>query len=481
MKVTNISKEQVLKNSFWKFSEGIGVQVCQLVITIVLARLLTPHDYGLMAIIFVATNFMSLFVTSSVSSYLVYIKDIKKEDFFTAGVCNMFVALFLVIILLLSAPYIAAFYDAPELTPLIRAMSVVVPFGAMSSLYNAYAIKFSMHKSLFYRNMISVPISGTLALVLAYLGMGIWALVCQQIVYNALLAIIIILTIKVKLEGKWRFDVSRLKTMWSYGIYTILSTLVAFISDSLSDLFIGKKINPVQLGYYNRGTMFPATLFNSINNVISNVLFPAFASYNSDIGLLKEKIRKTIRLLYSIAFPVLMGLIVCAPTLVDGLLTEKWNNSIPIIQIICLYFMIIPYLQTCSQVFLAVGDVKIRTLGEIIKLVLTIISLILLIGYGIIGVAFARVFVGLLMAIYTNILLRNRIKYTFGELLSDLSKPAVVSILMAAIIYPFVYLNVNSLFILSVQVALGICLYFIFSKLVRNKELLEIIKRIVRK
>lgn len=481
MEVKNISQSQVIRNSFWKFCESIGFQLLMLVITIILARLLTPKDYGMMAIIMIATNFLTLFVNSSIAGYLIYKRDIRKEDFLTAIVCNLCVALFLVAVLIIAARPIAVYYSSPALTPMIKAMSVIIPFSSVSSVYNAYAMKMSMFKTLFIRNIISAPISGILALFLAYSGFGVWALVWQQISYNILLAFIVILTIKIKIDGNWEIDITSLRDMWSFGSFTLIATIIAFISDSISDLVIGKRINASQLGLYSRGNQFPSTIFSSVNNVISNVFFPAFASYGHDIALLKEKCRKSIRIVYSLASPILFGLIGCASPMIRVLLTDKWAESIPIVQIICLYFLAIPFLQMTSQVLLAVGWVKLRMVGELVKMIVTFALLFYMVRYGIEGVAWSRVCVGWIMAAFTLTIIRFVMKYNLKEFISDLYKPIIASVIMTLLISLILYLPFSNLIILIIQVPAGIAVYFLISILINNYELFELMKQLILK
>lgn len=481
MEIKNISQAQVIRNSFWKFCESIGVQLLMLVITIVLARLLTPKDYGMMAIIVIATNFLTLFVNSSIAGYLIYKQDIRKQDFYTAIICNISVALLLVLILLFFAKYIAIFYSSPSLTPMIMAMSAIIPFSAVSSVYNAYAMKMSMFKKLFLRNIISGPIAGILALYLAYAGFGVWALVWQQITYNVLLSIIIILTIKVQLDGEWKLDFGSLRKMWTFGSFTLLATMIAFISDSISDLLVGKRISTSQLGIYSRGNQFPNTLFSSVNTVISNVFFPAFASYGHDIKLLKDKCRKSIRIIYSLACPLLFGLIVCASPMIRVLLTDKWAQSIPIVQIVCLYFLAVPFLQMTSQALLAVGSVKIRMIGEIVKMIFTFSLLFYLIKYGISGVAWSRVLVGWIMVIFTLIIIHKIMGYSGWDFIKDLYKPLLSSAAMALIISPILTLPIDNLSILLLQIFFGIVIYFIISKIFKNNELFELMTGLILK
>lgn len=478
MEISGISRSQVIRNSIWKFSETIGVQLFQAIITIILARLLSPNDYGLMSIIMIATNFLALFVNSGISSYLVYLKDIKKQDFLTALIFNLVVSLLLMGLLIGGAGFVAKFYNAPQLTPMIMVTSSILPLGAISSVYNSYAIKMSLHKSLFYRNMIAVPISGILSVVLALEGFGIWTLVINILVYNVLLTIIIALSIKINIDGYWRFEFESLKKMCSYGFFTLLSTIVAFISDNISDLFIGKKINASQLGVYNRGRNFPDYIFSSVNTVISTVLFPAFASYNQDISELKSKCRKSLKLLNTIAFPILFGFIACAPSFVYVVLTDKWSECIPIIQIICLYYCFVPFLQIGSQIYLAIGKTKIRAYGEFIKLSVTLIFLAIFIKYGIIGIAFAKFLVGFVMFLYSVILNYRFMKYNILELLIDCYKPLLSATLMAVAIYPLTYLHLDRLVILIIQILVGVVIYTISSLILKNEDVNELVRKL---
>lgn len=481
MEVKNVSGNQVVKNSFWKFCESIGVQLIQLIVTLILARLLGPNDYGLMAIVFVAVNFVSLFINASIASYLVYITNIKKSDFFTCLIVNLAVALLLVICLFIAAPYIAEFYAREELTSLLRIMSVIIPFSSISSVYNAYAVKMSLHKKLFFRNIISIPISGIVALTMAYSGFGVWSLIAQQIVYNVLLASIIVITIKITIDGTWLFDKHMLKPMFAYGGTTLLTTFIGFISDNINDLLIGKKIDSVNLGYYNRGNTFPGVLANVLNNLASNVFFPAFSSYKDDISDLKAKFRKSITILYYICFPMFLGMSVCSEAFVNAVLTEKWYGAIPVIQLTCIYYCAIPFLQICSQVFLALGKLKIRAVGEIVKMVLTILLLFAVIDYGITAVAFARVVLAVCLVLFTCAISYHYFKYTFVEFLKDILPPFCLSAFMAASIYFITYFQLKALHTLLIQVVVGIIIYTAAMKLCCPKRLSMLASMLAKK
>ena len=479
MEINKLSGKEVLRNSIWKLFESIGSSGIQFLVTVILARLLTPHDYGLMAIVLVVITFLGLFINSGIASYLVFIKDIRKEDFLTAIIINIAASIVLLFLLIISADKIASYYSAPSLTPLITTMAITLPFNAISSVYNAYAAKLSHFKTLFIRNMVALPTSGVIAMIMAYTGFGVWALVAQQVSSSILLAVIMILSIKINIDGHWQFKASAVRPMLSYGGFTLLATIIAFISDNISDLLIAKKINPQQLGYYNRGGHFPSSFSNIANNVLCGVLFPAFASYSSNISELKEKFRKTVRLLYYGMFPLFMGLIACSKPLVLTLLTEKWADSIPIMQIICLFFMAIPFLQTGSQACLATGYVKLRMAGELVKMAFTIPLLFFFVNYGIEAVAFSRVLVNIILIVYSMILNRIIMGYRVSEFISDMLKPFLVGAIVFICIYPLTYLNIDSVYILILQLLIGVTSYYICMKILKIEEMHEMMEMVL--
>lgn len=481
MQVEKVSRDQVVKNSFWKFLESIGIQVVQLVVTVILARLLGPDDYGLMTLVLVSVNFLSLFVSSSISSYLVYIRDIRKQVFLTALVSNVIVSFILFIILFAFADRIADYYNAPQLSSLLRVMSFVLPFNSVSAIYNSYAQKMSLFRTLFVRNMIALPTSGVFALIAAFYGLGVWALVIQQFAYSLLLCIIVVITIKVTVEGEWHFEKEQIVPMFRYGGMVLVTTFIAFVSDNLSDLLIGKRINAEQLGYYNRGHHFPSTISSVVNNVVAGVLFPAFASYNSELKELKVKFSKSIRILYNTVLPILSGMIACADPMVKAVLSEKWIGSIPIVQIICLYFCALPLLQTSSQITLAIGRLSLRTLGETIKMVTTIIALLCLIDYGIIAVAFARLLVNILLVIITLIINKIIIGYGFFDFLMDIYKPLIVGGIVFLCLYPLSMLSISPWIILMAQFVIGALIYFFCIYLFKIEELKDLFTLILAK
>ena len=481
MQIEKLSRSQVLSNSFWKFFESAGVQFLQMLVTIILARLLSPDDYGLMALVLVVISFLGFFVSSGIGSYLIYINNIRKQDFFTALVFNVVLSVLLVLFLIICADDIATYYTSPVLKDLILAMAITLPFNAISSIYNAYAMKMSMFKALFIRNIVALPVSGIVALIFAFSGFGVWSLVYYQIVYRVLLAAIIVGTVKVEVEGEWIINTNIFIPMIKFGGFTFLSTVIAFISDSISDLLIGKKFSKDQLGLYSRGGTFPGAFMSVVNSVLSESLLVAFASYNSDIYELKTKFSKTVRLLNFALLPLLFALIACAKPLVLILLTSKWIGIVPVIQLYCLYYCFIPFLQTSSQMSLAMGYVKLRTLGEFIKMTVTIISLYVSLDYGILAVVFGRIIVNFSLLIYTTIANRYIIHYGIGQTVCDFFQPLLLGLLVFSGTYLINYIPVDTFILIILQVLLGLSIYVLYYKLFKINEIRELLTMLYAK
>lgn len=476
MSTVGLSGSKVFSNVWWKFCETYGVQIIQIVLSIILARLLTPNDYGMMAIVFICINFISIFIQSGINSALIFKKEISKTDFISALWANIGLSLFFAGIIAFGAEQISLFYKTPALKGLIQVASLSVPLMALTAVYESYAAAKSQFKKLFIRNLVAAPISGILGIASAYWGFGVWALIVQQLSYAAIMSLVLVLSIKI--DGKGTFSFKTVRSMLSFGTYTVLSTFIAFISDNISDALIGKKIDSKDLGLYNKGNRFPGLIAGTVNSVIAGVMFPAFVSYRDNVDLLKEKSRKASILLSYLLFPLLLGFAVCAKPFVIALLTDKWVDSVPVIQLCCLMLCTVPFLQTMSQVYLALGNVKVRVLGEFIKLILTVTLLLLTLSHGITAIAGARVLVAFFMIAFTIIVNKILINYHFKDFLADYYKPLLCSVIMCLCIYPLLFINLPNVLVLILQCMVGVVVYISLLKLFKINEF-EYIRQLI--
>ena len=231
-------RSKVLSSLFWKFMERGGTQGIQFIVQIVLARLLAPEQFGTIAIVMVFINLAQVFVQSGFNTALIQKKDADELDFSSVFYLSLFVAALLYILIFLTAPFIADFYRDPILMPVLRVLGFTLFFGAFNSIQNAYVSRNMMFKKLFYSSVGAILISGIVGVIAAYMGLGVWALVIQQLINQA--SITIIMWFTVKWRPKLIFSFKRVRVLFSFGWKLLASSLLDTLYLDLRTLIIGR-------------------------------------------------------------------------------------------------------------------------------------------------------------------------------------------------------------------------------------------------
>lgn len=321
------SKNTIISSLFWKLMERGGTQGIQFVVQIILARLLLPEDYGIIALVIIFTSIANVFVQSGLNTALIQKKDADEADFSSVFYLSLLMACLIYIVLFLAAPFIAAFYKIPEITPVFRVLSITLFFGAFNSIQNAVVARNLEFKKLFFSSTGAILISGTVGIYMAYTGFGVWALVGQQISNQLFVTLILWFTVK------WRpqllFSLERVKALFSFGWKLLVSALIDTVYRDLRSLIIGKMYNPAMLGFYNRGQQFPSLIVSNINGSIQSVMLPVLSSQQDNRPRVKDMMRRAIVTSSFIIFPMMVGLAVTAEPLVKILLTDKWLPCVP--------------------------------------------------------------------------------------------------------------------------------------------------------
>ncbi len=342
-----INKFNIVANLFWKLLERIGTQGVQFVVQIILARLLLPSDYGTFALIIVFVSLANVFIFSSFNTALIQKKDANETDYSSVFYLSLLVAVLLYGILFLIAPYVAAFYDQPLLIPVLRVLAITLFMGVFNSIQNAVIARRMEFKKLFYSSLLATIISGTVGISMASLGFGVWALVASQMTNQLFVTIILFVTVQ------WRpqllFSLERLKGLFSFGWKLLASSLINTLYNNLYSLIIGKMYNSSMLGFFDRGRQFPELIVANIDGAIQAVMFPVFASQQTETEILKNIVRRTIAVSSFVIFPMMIGLAAVAKPLVIVLLTEKWLPWVPFIQIYGLFFFVWSRSKRCSR------------------------------------------------------------------------------------------------------------------------------------
>ncbi|MDU5111651.1 MAG: lipopolysaccharide biosynthesis protein, partial [Clostridium sp.] len=433
------TKGKVINSLFWKLMERGGVQGIQFIVQIVLARILSPNDYGIISLLTIFIALANVFIQSGFNTALIQKKNVKEEDFSSVLYISLVVSTILYIILFFASPFIANFYKIAELKQVLRVLAIILFFGAFNSIQNAIIARTMQFKKLFIGSVFSILISGIVGITLAYSGFGVWALVAQQIVNQV--SITFILWFTLKWRPKLIFSINRVGNLFSYGWKLLVSSLIDTIYMNLRGLIVGKVYASNMLAFYNRGEQFPQLIVNNINGSIQSVMLPTLSAEQENKKRVKELVRRSIVTSSFLIFPMMIGLAVVGEPLIKILLTDKWLPAVPFMQIFCLSYALWPIHTSNLQAINALGRSDIYLKLEIIKKIIGIIILIISMFYGIYAIALGGLLSGIISSFinaYPNLKLLN---YGYKEQIKDILPSLLLSIIMGGVAYSILYLN----------------------------------------
>lgn len=474
-------KSSVITSLIWKFLERIGTQGVQFVVAIVLARLLAPADFGLIALVTVFIALANVFVQSGFNTALIQKKNADNVDFSTVFYASLAVAALLYGVLFIGAPLIADFYNGQtKLIPVIRVLGIILLMGAVNSVQEAYVARNMMFKKLFYRSVGAIIPSGIFGVVLAYLGYGIWAIVGQQLMNSFLVCVLMWFTVK------WRpqliFSFVRFKGLFSFGWKLLCSALLDTLYRNIRDLVIGKMFTPADLGFYNRGDQFPKIIIANINSSIQSVLLPSLSTVQDDKPRLKSLARRSIRTSAFLLLPMMAGLAAVAKPLTLVLLGEKWLPAVPFIQICCFSYAFWPIHTTNLSAINAIGRSDVFLRLEIIKKCygLAILALAIWLFRSPIGIAASAAVtapLGSFVNAYPN---KKLLNYGFVEQMRDFLPSFVLAVVMGVGVYLLSDLtDMSPILQLPLLAVIGLCFYLGIARLLRF-ECLEYLINTIR-
>lgn len=458
-------KQNTLSNLFWRYAERICAHIVTVVVQIVLARILSPDDFGIVALILVFTTILESFVDSGLGNALIQKKDADNTDFSTVFFTNVFISLFLYFLIFLGAPVISDFYGKTELTSLIRVLSLSIIICAVKNVQQAY-----VSRNLIFRKFFVATISGTIfsAIIGIYLaenGYGVWAIVFQML--TNLTVDTFLLWVIVKWRPKLEFSYNRLKTLFSYGWKLLASTLLDKGYNNLRQLIIGKVYMPEDLAFYNRGEMFPLAVVSNINTSIDSVIFPVMSRVQDNIGELKNITRRSIKTSIYIMAPLMIGISVCAEHIISLLLTDKWIHCVPYMRIFCITYMFWPMHTANLNAIKALGKSNVFLRLEIYKKIIGILLLLITMWHSVMAMAYS-----LLVSCITSQMInaypnKKLLNYGYKEQIKDFLPEIILSMAMGGIIFLFNFLDLNICMILCMQLFVGLIFYIVVSKLLK--------------
>lgn len=447
----------IIKGLVWKFLERGGVQGVQFVVQIILARLLSPNDYGITGLIVVFISIANIFIQSGLGSALVQNIYSTQEDYSSVFFLNIIIAVIMVVILYFSAPFIAEFYNMSILMVVLRVQSLVLIINSFSIVQNAILQKKMQFKKLFFASINGMIFSGVIGIVLAINNAGVWALVVQQLINSFIITIILWFTIS------WRptfvFKISRVKKLFNYGSRLLCSSLIDTLYKNIYPLIIGKMYTQSDLGYYNRGNQIPNILVNNLNGSIQGVMFPAFSEYQTVPQKLKQILRRSIVTSCFLVFPLMLGLLAVAKPLTVLMLTEKWLSSVPFMQISCVMYAMWPIHTANLQAINALGRSDIFLKLEIIKKSLTVIVLIITIPMGIYQMMWGSALTSVVSTAINAWPNKRLLNYSYFEQVKDILPSLILSLIMCALCFSVFLLHLGTWATLVIQIIAGAAFY----------------------
>lgn len=462
---TESLRDKTLNNMIWKMAERIGAQVVSFIVQLVLARLLMPEEFGLIAIVNVAITLCNVFITNGLGTSLVQKKDADALDFSSVFIFNFGLSTVVYIVLFFLSPLIAKFYDNMLLTPVIRVLGIQLFFSGIKTVQQAIVARQMQFKLFFAATFVGTFLSGIIGVVLAYVGAGVWALVVQYLSNSAI--DVVCLFVAIDWKPSLKFSLKRLKPLFQYGWKLLVASLINNIYEEIRTLIIGKKYTNQDLAFYNRGKQFPDLICNNTMVSIESVLFPVMTRFQDRTDELKRMLRRFIRISSYIMSPLMMGLAVVAKPLVVVLLTEKWLFCVPYIQIYCIVGLLRPMQTANQQMVKAIGRSDITIKIEIIKKLIGLLILLVAMEYGVIWIALSNILYSLIVLIINAFPSKKLINYSFGEQFVDLLPATIASVVMACVIYPLSFGINDSLLLLLLQIILGILTYILISVIFR--------------
>ena len=461
--------QQTIRGVGWSAVERLSYQGITFLIQIVLARLLTPDDYGVVAMLAIFLQIAQVFVDSGFANALIKKQDCSDVDYSTVFFYNIGVAILLYGLLFVSAPFISGFYNLPLLVPVLRVLSLTLIFNALSIVQQTQLVKKVDFKSQSIVTFTSAVVSGAVGIYCAYSGYGPWALVIQQLLNSVLKSILFFVI--VHWIPRLEFSVDSFRFVFNFGSKLLASVLIDVIYRNLYKLVIGKNFQERDLGYYSKADEFAIFPSSNIGNIISRVCFPVLSKIQDDDARLSTVYRSLIRYSSWVIFPMMIGLLAVSEPFILTFLKEPWAPAVPLLRVLCLDWML-DYLCILNQNLLFVkGRTDLVLKLQIIKKTIAVTILFVSIPFGLLGMCWGRVIYSVIAVCINTYYTKKIIGLSLFSQIRDFIPYLTASTVMGFVVYlSFGMFDSNSLK-LVMGVVVGILFYSAVSLLFFRKDI----------
>ena len=472
-------KEKTVKGVMWSSIDRFSTQGIQFVFSILIARLLLPSDYGAVAMLNIFLAISQTFIDSGFGTALIRKLDRTETDFCTVFYFNIVVGFFFYAVLWLASPYIAAFYEIPLLEDITKVLALTFVFSSFSGVQGAklsIAIDFKTKAKI---SIIVTILTGAVGLWMAYAGYGVWALVVQS-VFSSFLGAVLLWTF-VRWMPKLVFSWKSFREMFSFGSRLLASALLDTTYNNIYTLVIGKVFSSTTLGFYSRASGLAQYPSSNITGVLQGVTFPVLSSIQNETERLANVYKRFLRLSAFIVFPLMVGLAAVADPLIRLVLTDKWEGSIYLLQIVCFSMMWYPIHAINLNLLQVKGRSDFFLKLEIIKKIQGVIVLCITVPMGIVAMCYGSVVSSLICLVYNTYYTQKLIGYGYVAQMKDLLHILVHSLVMGAGVWCIVQVFDSLWLQLVAGILAGMVYYIVGARIFHFEELDEVISLVRKK
>ncbi len=466
-------KDKTVKGLGWSALDNAARYGMQFIIGIVLARLLSPDDYGLLGLVGIVTVVCTALVNGGFTTALIRKKDATDEDYNTAFICNLSMSLLLYVVIFLCAPWIAAFFEREELTALVRASSLGLIIGALGMVQQTRLTKRIDFKTQTKITIAATALSGIIGIGMALTDFGVWALVAQQLTSQ------VVTTMLLYIYNRWMpqfsFSKSSFHDLFGFGWKMMLSALLDAVWKELYQAVVGKFYNPATLGQYTRARHYANLFSSNLTTVVQRVTYPVLSNIQDDKERITYVYRRIIRMSMFITATLLFALAAVSEPLIYCMIGPKWHEASTYLPLICLNSTLYP-LHAINLNMLQVQGRSDLFLGlEVIKKIITLVPLFIGAFVGIMPMLMANLVIGIIAYFLNSNYSGRLLGYSSWMQLRDIAPSYALAIAIALPVWFLKFLPLSYWIVLPMQIAVGATVFFACCKLFKMNEYKEII------
>ena len=465
-------KAKTISGFGWNAVETFLGHGVTFIVGLILARLLSPDEYGLIGIVTIFTTVLSGFIDCGFTSSLIRKVDVSNDDYNTMFITNMVFSIVMYSALFFGAPFIADFFSRPQLTILVRVTGLILIIHALAIVQNTNLTKKLDFKTKARVSVSSSIISGIVGLAMAFMGFGVWALVAQQLARHGFNSL------GLWFYNRWwpnfRFNIESFRYMWGFGWKMMLSGFLNRLWDELNQVVVGKFYSPALLGHYTRANEYAKLFSSNFSAIIQKVTYPVLSELQTDTSRMVTAYRKVIKLSVFISSILLISMGAVAEPFIYCLIGPQWHIAATFLPLICILLSSQPLHSLNLNMLQVMGRSDIFLYLEIIKKVIYIIPILLGIFFSIYWMLIGSILLSVVSFFLNTYYTGKKLGYTSWMQLKDIAPSYGLALIIAVSVYFFKYLPISNFIILPIQIIVGATVFFVICEKTRWEEYVEL-------